>query len=567
MLSLARQDGAQYGPEIVFTYGPWGFLDAPVAVDPVAVALGVVFAVTSVSVGWWALWQVLRRCGLRADLAGGLAALTLVVVASPLGVSNLLLVGLIALLALHVADPAFEHHWWVPAAAAGGGAFLLQVKLSVGACVLGAVALACAFAPRQPMRRAVEAVASAAATFLGAWLLVGQDLADLPTWLARSVEVVGGYSEAMGRDPQKPWLSYGLAAGAVVATAVALWAGSREAPRRARLGLLGLGALSAYYGYRQGFGRFDLGHRPVFYVALLPFVLWVVAARPRAVTRWALLGLVLVLGRNGQQVLEPHRAVERWDFVARVVFDDSYRGEVLDRARAAGRAEAGLGPSLRNALGGPVSVDGYSAGVAWMEGRDLTAPPVFQSYVAYTGDLDERNAEWLRQAPAGHLVLRPVRTAIDGRNSLWDPPRYVLEEMCRTRVVATDGRWLLLVVGDDRCRPAVSLGEARVRAGETVGIPRPEPGAIVIMSFQPEPPGTLDRLGSVLAANSAPLFAAVDGRTFRLPRALADGPLIAAVPPALGWPASHGGSTAYQRVAFNRVGTVSFRAVPVRAGP
>ena len=567
VLNLVRGDDVRFGPDLVFTYGPWGFLDDPGVVDPTNVLLGAVYALSTVTVTWWAFRRVLRR-SLGPDWSAVLAAGVIAVVASPLGLSNLLLVGLITVVALYVADAAFARCWWVPAAVAASSGFLLQVKLSVGACALAAASVACLFGPDRRGRSAAASLLATSTTFVLLWLAAGQDLADVPTWLARSVEVIAGYSDAMGTDPRKPWLSFGLATIAVLAGGAALARSLDGAARRVRLGLFALAALCAYYGYRQGFGRFDVVHRPVFYVALLPPVLWAVGARPRAVTGWAALSLVLVLGRNGAQVVEPGRALDRWELAARSVIDADHRARALEEARAVARAEAGIGPAVRAALEGArgqasVSVDGYSAGVGWLEGFALDGPPVFQSYVAYTAELDELNASWLRAAPVGHLILRPVVTAIDGRNSLWDPPRYVLEELCRTRVIAAEARWTLLTVGNSRCGPPLDLNATSVRAGQAVQVPPGHQDAIVIMSFEPERPGPAGAVAGLVVANAPPLFVTVDGNRFRLPRALADGPLVVSAPAGLGGPSSPGGDHAYRTVSFSRGGTVTFRSVPV----
>lgn len=565
-LSLARNDGSRFGPDVVYTYGPWGYLDDPTAASRVGVALGLVFAVATVSLAWWACWRVLSPSVGRAP-AAVVSTVCIAVVAMPLGASNLLLAAIVVLLAQYVGDESWSRYTWLPPAAAAVGAFLLQVKLSVGVCLLTVAFVGCALGPAPPLRAGAKSALAAVGTFLAAWTLAGQDVRDLPTWLSRSAAVVGGYSEAMGTDPASPWNSYGWAAAAVVLIAAALWRDSADGGGRARAGLFALGALSAYFGYRQGFGRFDVYHEPVFYLGIFPFALRAVAHRPREVVRWGVLALVVFLGRNGTQVLHPGRAADRWASATRVVLDGGYRDRTVDEARAAALAESGLSPAIRAALHGhSVSVDGYSTGLAWMEGLPLVAPPAFQSFVAYTVELDELNARWLRDRPAGHLVLRPAVTTIDGRNSLWDPPRYVLEELCRTRVLTADPRWMILSAASDRCGAPVDLGAVEVNAGATVTIPS-APGAIVVMSFQPSDPGAVGVLAALFAANSAPLHATVDGRRFRLPRGLANGPLVASVPPGLGWPQSHGGGTRYRTVAFDRGGTVRFRAIPVRVAP
>jgi hypothetical protein len=563
-LSLARVDRARFGPDVVYTYGPWGYLDDPTAASRVGVALGLLFAVCAVTLTWWSFWRLLRP-GLGPSRGAVLAAVGIAVVAAPLGVSNLLLAGIVALVAQYLTEGDWARHTWFPAAAAVAGAFLLQVKLSVGVCALAVAFLAAFFGPSRPVRRCLEAGAAAAVALPTTWLLAGQDLRDLPTWLSRSVNVVGGYSEAMGTDPRSR-TPYAWAVVAVVLIGVALWRDSGELSRRTRLGLFTLAALSAYYGYRQGFGRFDVLHQPVFYLGILPFAVRALARRPRSVLRWGVLALVVLLGRNGTQVLHPGRAVDRWEMAARVAADGGYRDHVVERARAAALDDAALTPALRDRLGGhSVSVDGYETGLAWMAGLPMVAPPAFQSFVAYTTELDDLNAEWLRDRPAGHLILRPAYTAIDGRNSLWDPPGYVLDELCRTRVVAADTNWLLLSTGADRCLAPVDLGSRQVRAGETIPIPPGGPEAIVVMSFQPSGRDAFDALTALFAANSPPLHATVGGYPFRLPRALAGGPLVTSVPSALGWPQSHGGGTAYETVSFDRAGTVYFRSISIGA--
>lgn len=562
-LNLTRVDNVRFGPDLAFTYGPWGFLDYPVAVDPVNVALGIGFAVSAVSVAWWAFWGLLRN-SFGSTSSAALASAVLIVVGSPLGPSTVLLAGLVTLLAQYVGSPCAGGLWWRPATCAAAGAFLLQVKLSVGVFALAAVVIACAFAPREPLRRAGESVFAATTTFGFAWVVIGQSLRDLPTWLARSAEVVGGYSEAMGLDPGSPWVAHGRAALLAGAVTVAVARGTVDRPRRARLGLLAFVGLSAYAGYRQGFGRYDgIYHEPIYYLALLPFVLWGLALRPRTATRWAVLVLVLVLAREEAEFFHPGRTADRWALAIRVVTDGQHRNELLDQARATGRARAGFSAEVRRHLRSPVSVDGPSVVAAWMYGYPFVAPPAFQSYVVYTAELDAINARWLRQAPPEQLVLRPATTAIDGRNSLWDPPRYVLEELCSTRVVAADPGWVVLAKASSRCGSPVELSSVRVGAGEAVPIPAAGPASIVMMSFQPAGRGPIEALAGLVAANSSPLLVSVDGARFRLPLALSDGPLVASIPLALGWPASHGGGTAYRSVAFNRAGFVTFRSIPL----
>jgi hypothetical protein len=59
------------------------------------------------------------------------------------------------------------------------------------------------------------------------------------------------------------------------------------------------------------------------------------------------------------------------------------------------------------------------------------------------------------------------------------------------------------------------------------------------------------------------LKATVDGDIYRLPRGLADGPLIMNVPSHVGWPAAFGGARSYKELSFTEAGAVTFAAIAV----
>lgn len=212
----------------------------------------------------------------------------------------------------------------------------------------------------------------------------------------------------------------------------------------------------------------------------------------------------------------------------------------------------------------PVQVDPTDVSLAWVYDLNWRPAPVFQSFSAYTADLDERNARWLANAPADQLILRAPTKAIDQRNKLWDTPRYLLAELCDFRVDSSDARWMLLSKAANRCGAPVRASTIRVRAGQHLVPPQGSPDELVTMSFTEDKPSVPVRVGRLVVKSFHPLTVSVDGSTFRLPRALANGPLLDTVPATADWPRQFGGATAYRSVAFNEPGVVTFDVIPVR---
>jgi hypothetical protein len=89
------------------------------------------------------------------------------------------------------------------------------------------------------------------------------------------------------------------------------------------------------------------------------------------------------------------------------------------------------------------------------------------------------------------------------------------------------------------------------------------------MSFTPDNPSLLDRVQRLLDKPRHPLFVHASGTSippsdFRLPRALASGPLIVRLPAAARWPATFGRTANLDEVSFTEPGKVTFSRLTVR---
>jgi hypothetical protein len=564
-LNFARQRQLRFGPDLVFTYGPWGFLDHPEAVSRFNLVAGTLFTIAAVGVAWLAVWAALRA---RLGRPGAALAASLLVTLCALTIlpSALLFAGMMLALLIFVDRPLPHSLRWIPAAAAGCAALLVQIKFSEGAVLAVAALCAAAFAGARRWRRLAEAALALVLGTLLCWLLARQPLTAFPGWLREMRQVVGGYTDAMSLEARPNVLPYlliaaitGLAVGYLVRLA-------RDRPARVTAAVAVLVLLVLYLGFREGTGRHGPGMQKYFYMYSLPVLVWAVSASRRIAFRLGAVGLVVLLAGSSWLPLSPSDAVTRWGNQLQLMVDSGYQADQLQHAKLVARQHYALSGQMQAAVTGPpVVVDPWESTLAWAYDLNWKPVPAFQTYVAYTGKLDELNASALAQAGPDQLILRQAGlNSIDGRNRLWDPPRYLLTELCDYRQVLGDARWLLLGKAEiDRCGPPQQLASQRVLAGQQVTVPITAADSLLIMSFRPSSPGLAVRLGRLLDKSFHPLRVTADGTGYRLPRQLADGPLIVQLPLATGWPAAFGGGISYRTVSFSEPGEVSFSIVPL----
>jgi hypothetical protein len=562
-LTIARTHRLRFGPELVFTYGPWGFLDQPQAESRVGLLAGTVFAIGAAAAAWLAGYAALRTV-LGQRLAAVAAALLVSLCALTIVPSALLLAACMLTLLRHV-DRSADDAPWAPAVVAGCAALLLQVKFSEGLVLALAALCAALCAPARRWRRLAETALALVAGTVLLWLLVGQSVGDLPSWLREMRQIAGGYTEAMSLEAKPNVLPY-LLIGAIDAVVIGyLVRAGRSRPARITVGVVVLAVLALYLGFREGTGRHGPGQQTYDYLYCLPVLLWGISATRRSVFRIGVACLAVLLAAGSWSPLSPTDAVDRWGRQLQLLTDPGYRAQQLQQAKLTAQHHYALSAPMRAAVTGPpVAVDPWETTLVWAYDLNWRPAPAFQSYVAYTAQLDSLNAASIADAPADQEILRSTGTnSIDGRNRLWDPPRYVLTELCRYQPVLSDARWMLLRKGADRCGAAQSLPTVRVAAGQRLNVPVADADSLVTMSFVPDKPNPLVRLGRLIDKSFHPLKISADGKAFRLPRALASGPLVVNLPSSTGWPAGSGGGTNYRTMSFSEAGQVQFSIIPL----
>lgn len=268
------------------------------------------------------------------------------------------------------------------------------------------------------------------ALFLVGWMFCGQHLGNLPAYFHSSWEISQGYQDAMGASCPPAQLYRGLA---VVALMVAyLLVNTLTSPDRVRNIALTLGALAhLYLNWKHGFIRAD-GHQIGFYFAVLTIaatapLLMADSARLRTL-KSAILATAALLSVVSMEKVLPglvrgilSATQDKVNLHVAFALGDAYTRELYDGKLEAERNTVEL--SKTKAVVGSASLDvlGFEQAVALYNGFNYQPRPVFQGYSAYTPYLSRLNYDYYASDRAPEFVLFKLQT-IDGRLATMDDP-------------------------------------------------------------------------------------------------------------------------------------------------
>ncbi len=454
-LGHALAHGWRAGVDCVFTFGPLGALSTAVYVPELFWVKVVV---------WEGAFQLLAA---------------VVLTAAGLGIEQRLLRWLFFLLIL-VQPLDVDAHAFLTIAAAF--AWLTRTRripaLAICATVLAGLALvkftyaiaalvcACAAAPHLG-RRGIAFLAAFCALTAAAWSLCGQSFADFPAYVARSIELSSGYSEAMSR-PGPPWTLPIALLLLVLALAVA-W---RSRPVAALAATATL-----WIVFKAGFVRAQ-DHTPTFFqFAIVAPLLLGAGGRLATAARLACAALAIVGLRAAgggeppawkEQHADPfHRVAAH---AAALVHPEEFRARV---AALAADDEGWMDlPRTREIVGaGTVDMMSFLQVLVFGNGLAWKPRPVFQGYACFTADLADRNARFLESGSAPEFVLFHLQT-IDSRFPTMDDAA-ALEVLARDYLPVLRERDLLLLRKSPRSgqrEPAELVSWKEAAFGERVDL-------------------------------------------------------------------------------------------------
>jgi hypothetical protein len=530
-LHLSANQRFSFGRDIVFTYGPLGFLAHPRLVTAPTAAAALAFA----ALAQFSICAIVLRRALHSFSWYVAVGLTYVVGAmlAASGFSNLGDYTVFAVLALVVRvleDPRPAPAWILPLGAFLA-AFQLLIKISGGFVSLGLLAIA-AWHVRPTGARAEALLVGMFSGFLCAlWLASGGSLDELGPWLHQSIQIMTAYTDAMALNEASK--GFYLQALLLVGIAARLITLQQRGVGKWRTRSLGAAcALYAFAYFKEGFVRFDSFHAVLFFSA---FAVGLLTITWNERTRWVALSLVAMslgatataVGGSGFLYWPGPRMGTALDEFALTA--DS--GREIRAARATVRHELAFDPATLAVLRGhSVDVEPYETSAVWAYGFNWHPQPLIQSYVALDHGLDLFNAHALRDRGPERVLYQRERRALDGRNPLYVAPESYLVLLCHYRPGHSTRTWQTLLRTSDRCGSTRSLGSAVAVEGESVQVPRTSNAADVVFARLHIEESFGERLRKFVFKPSRFSKIVVGGEVYRLVADIARGPLIMKMP-------------------------------------
>jgi hypothetical protein len=565
-LVLAHVEGLRFGHDIGYTYGPLGYLWVPSTISLSSLIGGFLYALLGTGC---LVYATMAACSRRFEGWAALAVAAVVVVAAPLEdfAPELYSVALI-LLAFLVAQREVMIPLRVFLVLAGLAASLQTlVKPTAGVIAVIAVAIA-ATGPDSKLRLALLGAGGFFGGFLAFWLLAGQQLGDIPGWVHVAASLSLGYADAMSAEQTGRFFEYLVIAIMIYWIIVYAYRNVRAVPdRRSSIARVILGAIAFWIVLKEAFVRHDVHSGLAFYTVSL----MALALQLRKPKRPALAGLLatsvvmtaVALSAPLPTLLDPTTSVQSFFSAATTILRPSDRADMNALAQTKLEATYKVPGAFLARIGhSPVHIDPTEVSLAWAYGLNWKPVPVFQRFAAYTPYADSLNARALESSNGPRFVLRENEAAIDGRNDIWDSPRYLLALLCDFSQTDASGEWQVLERSRDRCSSPRLMSTVAAGAGQPVAIPAPPSSrSIVVVTIQSHP-SLVQRIGALLFKPFSSRFVEADGVPYRVTQATTSGPMIVRMPPGV-WPPSFGGATAYRSLRTSFPATYVFRDVEV----
>jgi hypothetical protein len=258
----------------------------------------------------------------------------------------------------------------------------------------------------------------------------------------------------------------------------------------------------------------------------------------------------------------PRRAIDQ----VKMLVDASYRNRQVGDGRLVMKDQLNLDAgTLALIQGHEVAIDPIQVSAIWAYRLNWRPFPVFQTYSAYAGALDELNAAALASSFGPDRILRqgPLY-AIDGRYPLFESPAYQLSMICNFVDLYQTRRWEVLGRIHDRCSRPSLIGSVPAPAGRSVAVPRPRQGQLIYASMVLRHSLVDEFLAAMFKPPSPSIL--LDGHSYRFVAATASGPLVLCVPRVVA-PPEYGGGVCPSTIAVRGVEPIEFRFYTIQVGP
>ncbi|MHB8190851.1 MAG: hypothetical protein ACYDHP_10645 [Ferrimicrobium sp.] len=434
-MGYALEHHLQWGRQVIFTYGPLGFLDQSYFYSyhlawAIAATVTIVGRVLFVCVYVGIMYSLTRARSYSryVILLGGILYALLATQLSFAGQASIL-----GALLLVVAVTVEDERSFLGLVGSSGlllslAALIKGSLLLLGFALLVVFPIALLFlASRRRVGLAFIGLGAFAVGFVLMWSVAGQSVFNIPAYFTTELQIITGYTPAMSISG-----NHLQTIAAILSVGILGLIGLYVVVRRKRtiVAQLLIVGVVVFEEWKEGFTRHDpglnSGHAILFFAAataLIPVVVVLVAPVASLGPVGALASafilvfafLIPALQFQGSIVGENYRSY--WDLMTSV----SARVNLQHAVNVAIRQQFALTPAMIHQLRrGTMSTPLYLV-LAQGYHFQLDASPVLQEYSVYTANLDRLNASQLLGRNAPRMLLYTYGS-IDGRYPLYDEP-------------------------------------------------------------------------------------------------------------------------------------------------
>lgn len=415
-LGIAVQDGLQFGKNIIWTYGPLGFLGQPVFYpDHLLWLISALFG--------WAVYVcfVFMILSLAAKNAFKLSMVTLLMITVLQFVSvTAALIGIVALCMYYSAAGSGAVWGYI---GCGLMAIVSLIKVShLITAIVFVIILLVFFRKDKVLSRSIGLVIFIA-SWMAMWIGSGQEVRYIPKFLLGSLNLILGYTSAMSIHGETWQTIIGVVILASLLVGFTLMH-IREV-NTAKSGVYIFLMFAGFEAFKEGFVRHDpgaFGHADLFlsFAGICVGIMVGIWNNDGVISNAAQIVslplLIIAIYHGGYLTFLPSAArYVSWEQGIRLAKSKDARLEFQDSILSGIRSSVKLPRSIIKDVGkSTVSVIPWDSNIAVGYGMNQRLFPIIQNYSAYTTYLDRRNAEAVSDGEVGKYLIISAGS-IDGR--------------------------------------------------------------------------------------------------------------------------------------------------------
>ncbi len=477
-LEYSLRHNLQFGLDIVFSYGPLGFLNAPASQGYFG-TIRVLFSV---------LWSILVASSailFFARLHGPPRFLFLLwVILFPYGEFLDPYIYLVMSAGVFLILGNEGQRMWPGIVICFIFAPLAMIKFTFFLAASSAVVVCCiSKLLEKKFQSALIIIAAFAAAFVGFWTLSGQEIAHILLWIQNSIEISNGYSRAMAIVPSLATLRLVMAM-LVIDAVLACYTLYKSDRNVSSISYIIITLLFVFLAWKHGFVRADNEHITTF-LSSFPLLAGIVIATPRkspvgtGIFPSIAFSIIIVLsflvaryennsGSIPQSLLRTHyqKIVSAANRIKVMLSGDM--GTFFPNETAVKSAPYFSLPTLsRLTERYPVDVMNCTQIFALANEMNFLPRPVIQGYSAYTPYLQQLNGDFIRKQKEPSFVLYHQQT-IDDRFPTLDDSAAFNAILRNYLPVAREGDYLLMAKNGSEPLALAPVHEQILKFGETL---------------------------------------------------------------------------------------------------